>query len=69
MVQYAIIDISMTDWVFDVIPICMTRAVAETGGIITGGAAQVGRLGVTIASRSWTSWRACCRLVPCLKII
>ena len=36
----------------------MTRAVAETGGIITGGAAQVGRLGVTIASRSWTSWRA-----------
>ena len=38
--------------VFRVMPIFITRAVADTGGIITGGAAQVGRLGVTIASRS-----------------
>ena len=29
IVQYAIIDIAMTDWSFEVIPIFMTRAVAE----------------------------------------
>ena len=37
---------------------------AETGGIITGGAAHVGRLGVTIRTRSETSWRASRRSVP-----
>ena len=49
-------------------PICMARPVAETGASITGGAAQVGRLGVTVASRSCTSWRARSRSVPGLKI-
>ena len=45
IVQYAVIDISMSEWFFDVMPICMARPVAETGASMTGGAAQVGRLG------------------------
>ena len=44
---------------FDDRPIFMTRLVVETGGIITGGAAQVGSVvRTTVAMRSWTSWRA-----------
>ena len=46
---------SMSDWDFEVMPIFMIRDVAETGGIITGGAAQVGSVGTTDASRSCTS--------------
>src|SRR4051812_18345460 len=48
-------------------PTCITLRVAETGGIITGGAAHVGRLGVTIRTRSETNWRASRRSVPGLK--
>ena len=49
-------------------PICRTRPVAETGGSITGGLAHFGSVGRTVASRSWTSCRACSRLVPGLKM-
>src|SRR6266516_5393005 len=48
IVQYAVIDISISEWFFDVMPICMARPVAETGASMTGGAAQVGRLGDTV---------------------
>ena len=67
IVQYAVIDISMSEWFFDVMPICMARPVAETGASMTGGAAQVGRLGDTVAMRSCTSWRARIRSVPGLN--
>ena len=60
-------DISMSEWVLDVMPICMARPVADTGASMTGGAAQVGRLGDTVASRSCTSCRARSRSVPGLK--
>ncbi len=46
----------------------MTRLVADTGGSMTGGAAQVGRLVCTVASRSCTRWRASHSSVPCLKM-
>ena len=36
----------------------MIRLVAESGGMIHGGLAQVGRVGATCATRSVTSWRA-----------
>ena len=39
---------SISDIVFDEIPIFMTRLVADSGGIMTGGAAQVGSVGVTV---------------------
>ena len=39
-------------------PICMIRLVEETGGMMTGGAAQVGSVGITVWSRSETSCRA-----------
>jgi hypothetical protein len=55
MVQYAVIDIAIKEWLFDVMPMCIARPVAETGASITGGAAHVGRLGATIAKRSWTN--------------
>ena len=67
IVQYAVMDMSMSEWVLDVMPICMARPVADTGASMTGGAAQVGRLGDTVASRSCTSCRACSRSVPGLK--
>ena len=57
----------MSECVLEVMPICMARPVAATGASITGGAAQVGRLGATVASRSCTSWRARSGSVPCLK--
>src|SRR4030095_9429027 len=46
----------------------MTRLVADSGCSMTGGLAQVGRVGSTPAMRSWTSCRACSRSVPILKI-
>ena len=46
----------------------MIRLVAESGGIINGGAAQVGSVGVTCARRSCTSWRARSSSVPRLKM-
>jgi hypothetical protein len=48
-------DISMTEWSLDVIPICIARPVAETGASITGGAAQVGSVTATAVMRSSTS--------------
>ena len=44
------------------------RLVAESGGIIHGGAAQVGRSDVTWARRSCTSWRARISSVPRSKM-
>jgi hypothetical protein len=50
---------------FDDTPIFMIRLVADSGGIIQGGLAHVGRVGVTCASRSWTSClRAASRPCP-----
>ena len=46
----------------------MTRLVADSGWSMTGGAAQVGRVGSTVAIRSWASWRAWSRSVSCVKI-
>ena len=45
-------------------PIIKTRRVAETGGMMTGGAAHVGSVGLTTARRSDTSCRARIRSVP-----
>src|SRR6266566_2235640 len=59
----SVIDIDLDD-----MPIFMTRLVADSGCIMNGGAAQVGNDGVTAVTRSWTSWRACSRSVPGLKI-
>ena len=42
----------MTDRSFDVIPIFMTRLVADRGCIMNGGLAQVGNVGVTFSTRS-----------------
>ena len=68
IVQYAVIDIWIREWSFDVIPICIARPVAETGASMTGGAAQVGRVALTAVIRSWTSCRACSRSTSGLKI-
>jgi hypothetical protein len=46
----------------------MTRLVVETGGIMTGGAAQVGKLCVAMATRSVTSCRAASSSAPCFRI-
>jgi hypothetical protein len=59
---------SMVDRDFEDSPIFMTRLVADRGCSITGGLAQVGRVGVTVARRSATSWRALMRSVPRSKI-
>ena len=48
-------DRSITDLSFDVTPIFMTRLVDDSGGIMCGGAAQVGRVEVAMATRSVTS--------------
>ena len=49
---------SVSGIVSDDSPIFMNRPVTETGGIITGGAAQVGSVGITVAIRSCTNCRA-----------
>src|SRR5918995_2207000 len=51
----------------EVIPIFMTRLVEESGGIIQGGLAQVGRLGDASDRRSCTNCRASYRSVSLLK--
>ena len=38
-------DISMSEWSFDVMPICMARPVADTGASITGGRGPGGQRG------------------------
>ena len=52
---------------FDDIPIFITRLVVDVGGIMNGGAAHVGSVGVTASTRSCTSCRACRMSVPGLK--
>ena len=49
---------------FEETPIFTTRAVVDVGGMMTGGAAQVGSEGVTEVTRSATSCRACRMSVP-----
>ena len=49
---------SISDRLRELSPIFITRPVVETGGIITGGAAHVGSVGRTVATRSLTSCRA-----------
>jgi hypothetical protein len=51
----------------EVSPIFITRLVEDSGCRITGGAAHVGNVGVTVVTRSATSCRACRRSVPRLK--
>src|SRR5215216_3424751 len=51
----------------EVIPIFKTRLVEESGGIIQGGLAQVGRLGDASVRRSCTNCRASYRSVSLLK--
>jgi hypothetical protein len=46
---------SITDTVFDEMPIFITRLVAETGWIMNGGAAHVGNVGTIVATRSCTT--------------
>ena len=67
IVQYAIIDISVRGTVFEESPIFMTRPTLDTGGIITGGAAQVGIVGSTASRRSCTNCRARSSSVPGLN--
>ncbi len=65
--QYAVIDrsiMSISGSLLDS-PIFRTRLVADIGCSITGGAAQVGSVGVMLAMRSCTSWRASSRSVSC----
>ena|SRR5207249_7363280 len=49
IVQYAIIDMSVSETVLEDSPIFMKRPVVDTGGIMKGGAAQFGNVGVTVA--------------------
>jgi hypothetical protein len=46
----------------------MMRLVDDSGGIIHGGLAQVGSVGVIWAMRSWTSCRALSSSVPRSKM-
>ncbi len=59
---------SISDTESDDIPIFMTRLVADSGASIIGGPAQVGRVAETADMRSATTWRACIRSLPGLKI-
>src|SRR5882762_133360 len=59
---------SIWDLSFVVTPIFITRLVDDTGGIMTGGAAQVGILCVAMATRSVTSCRAANSSAPRSKI-
>ena len=58
----------MTDSSLEVMPIFMTRLVDDSGGIMSGGAAQVGSVAVTVATRSVTSWRTWSSSMPDLKM-
>src|SRR5262245_25800321 len=69
IVQYAIMDMSVSGMVLDDSPIFMNRLVTETGGIITGGAAQVGNMEMMLGMRSNTSCRARSSSVPGLNSI
>src|SRR5687768_17030329 len=58
----------MTDNSFEEMPIFMVRAVDERGGMMTGGAAQVGSEGAARDKRSCTNCLACITSVPASKI-
>src|SRR3990172_66866 len=62
-------DRSITDRVFDEIPIFIIRLVAESGGSMTGGLAQLGNVGTTVTMRSFTICRASSKSVPGSKYI
>src|SRR5437879_10782094 len=59
---------SIWDLSFVVTPIFITRLVDDTGGIMTGGAAQVGIPCVAMATRSVTSCRAANSSAPRSRI-
>src|SRR4029079_16622245 len=65
--QYAVFDSCIRLSSFDDTPIFMIRLVDDSGGIIQGGLDHVGRVGVTCASRSWTSCLARISSVPFLN--
>jgi hypothetical protein len=59
---------SIIEYLSDVIPIFITRLVADRGWIMTGGAAHLGNVDDTVAILSATSWRAVRRSAPSSKI-
>src|SRR5918992_4966740 len=61
-------DISLMFSSSEVIPIFKTRAVDDSGGIMKGGLAQVGKLGDAAVRRSCTNCRASYRSVSLLKM-
>src|ERR671916_1008710 len=61
-------DISLMFSSSDVIPIFMTRAVEDSGGIMKGGLAQVGRVGAAAVRRSCTNCRDSYRSTSLLKM-
>ena len=69
IVQYVIIDKSITECFLEEIPIFIQRLVADKGGNITGGKALMGKNGVAMDTRSCTNCRAVIRSVPGSKII
>ena len=66
--QYAMAERSVGLTVSEVRPIFMMRLVAESAGIMNGGLAHVGRVGVICERRSCTSWRAFNSSAPRSKI-
>ena len=58
----------MTEYWSDEMPTFMVRAVDDSGGMMTGGAAHVGSCGAAMASRSCTNCRAVIRSVPGSKM-
>src|SRR5918998_3742940 len=61
-------DISLMFSSSEVIPIFMTRAVDDSGGIMKGGLAQVGKLGASAVKRSCTNCRDWYRSTSLLKM-
>src|SRR5918994_2918505 len=61
-------DISLMFSSSEVIPIFMTRLVDDSGGIMKGGLAQVGKLGAVAVMRSCTNCRASYTSVSLLKM-
>ena len=68
IVQYAIIERSVRSQWSHVSPIFIARLVAESGWSVQGMPADAGRLGIAVATRSFTSWRASSGSVPRSKI-
>ena len=68
IVHSATVVMSICDSVFDVMPIFSARLSDDSGDSSTGALATAGRPRLTRASRSCTSWRACIRSAPCVRI-